>query len=59
VLTGSGEQGVAALLDRGGRMLVVRVTPAEATMSLSPFRVYNDEITYRLDGDPAELRPGR
>jgi 2-desacetyl-2-hydroxyethyl bacteriochlorophyllide A dehydrogenase len=33
------------LLDRGGRLLVFGVSPAEATLSLSPFRVYNDEIT--------------
>jgi 2-desacetyl-2-hydroxyethyl bacteriochlorophyllide A dehydrogenase len=46
--------GVAALVDRGGRMLVFGVTPAEATMSLSPFRVYNDEIT--VTGSMAILR---
>ena len=46
--------GVAALLDRGGRLLVFGVTPAEATMSLSPFRVYNDEIT--VTGSMAILR---
>jgi 2-desacetyl-2-hydroxyethyl bacteriochlorophyllide A dehydrogenase len=33
------------LLDRGGRLLVFGVSPAEAVLSLSPFRVYNDEIT--------------
>ncbi len=46
--------GVAGLLDRGGRLLVFGVTPAEATMSLSPFRVYNDEIT--ITGSMAILR---
>jgi threonine dehydrogenase-like Zn-dependent dehydrogenase len=34
-----------ALLERGGRLLVFGVAPAEATVRLSPFRVYNDEIT--------------
>src|ERR1700728_4876444 len=46
--------GVSALLDRGGRLLVFGVTPAEAIMSLSPFRVYNDEIT--VTGSMAILR---
>ena len=46
--------GVAALLDRGGRLLVFGVAPAEATLSLSPFRVYNDEIT--VTGSMAILR---
>jgi 2-desacetyl-2-hydroxyethyl bacteriochlorophyllide A dehydrogenase len=46
--------GVSALLDRGGRLLVFGVAPAEATMSLSPFRVYNDEIT--VTGSMAILR---
>jgi len=46
--------GVSALLGRGGRLLVFGVTPAEATMSLSPFRVYNDEIT--VTGSMAILR---
>jgi threonine dehydrogenase-like Zn-dependent dehydrogenase len=46
--------GVAGLLDRGGRLLVFGVTPAEATLSLSPFRVYNDEIT--VTGSMAILR---
>jgi len=45
---------VAALLDRGGRLLVFGVAPAEATLSLSPFRVYNDEIT--VTGSMAILR---
>jgi NADPH2:quinone reductase len=46
--------GAAGLLDRGGRLLVFGVTPAEATLSLSPFRVYNDEIT--VTGSMAILR---
>ena len=46
--------GVAGLVDRGGRLLVFGVTPAEATLSLSPFRVYNDEIT--VTGSMAILR---
>jgi len=46
--------GAAGLLDRGGRLLVFGVAPAEATMSLSPFRVYNDEIT--VTGSMAILR---
>jgi 2-desacetyl-2-hydroxyethyl bacteriochlorophyllide A dehydrogenase len=46
--------GVSGLLDRGGRLLVFGVAPAEATMSLSPFRVYNDEIT--VTGSMAILR---
>ncbi len=32
-------------LRRGGRLLVFGVAPAEARISLSPFRIYNDEIT--------------
>ncbi|PKW15394.1 zinc-dependent alcohol dehydrogenase family protein [Saccharopolyspora spinosa] len=31
-------------LRRGGRLLVFGVAPAEARVSLSPFRIYNDEI---------------
>jgi NADPH2:quinone reductase len=30
---------------RGGRFLVFGVAPPDATVSLSPFRIYNDEIT--------------
>jgi 2-desacetyl-2-hydroxyethyl bacteriochlorophyllide A dehydrogenase len=30
---------------RGGRLLVFGVAPAEASVALSPFRIYNDEIT--------------
>jgi hypothetical protein len=37
--------GPVTVVDRGGRLLVFGVTPAEATMSLSPFRIDNDEIT--------------
>ncbi|MBB1157708.1 zinc-dependent alcohol dehydrogenase family protein [Amycolatopsis dendrobii] len=32
-------------LHRGGRLLVFGVAPAEARVALSPFRIYNDEIT--------------
>jgi 2-desacetyl-2-hydroxyethyl bacteriochlorophyllide A dehydrogenase len=32
-------------LRRGGRFLVFGVAPAESRVSLSPFRIYNDEIT--------------
>ena len=32
-------------LDRGGRLLIFGVTNGDATVSLSPFRIYNDEIT--------------
>jgi 2-desacetyl-2-hydroxyethyl bacteriochlorophyllide A dehydrogenase len=47
-------QAASDLLDRGGRLLVFGVTPAEATLSLSPFRVYNDEII--ITGSMAILR---
>jgi 2-desacetyl-2-hydroxyethyl bacteriochlorophyllide A dehydrogenase len=46
--------GAAGLLDRGGRLLVFGVSPAEASISLSPFRVYNDELT--VTGSMAILR---
>jgi 2-desacetyl-2-hydroxyethyl bacteriochlorophyllide A dehydrogenase len=42
------------LLDRGGRMLVFGVSAADAAISVSPFRVYNDEIT--ITGSMAILR---
>jgi len=32
-------------LRRGGRMMIFGVSPAEARMAVSPFRVYNDELT--------------
>jgi 2-desacetyl-2-hydroxyethyl bacteriochlorophyllide A dehydrogenase len=32
-------------LDRGGRLLIFGVASADATVSLSPFRIYNDELT--------------
>ncbi len=32
-------------LERGGRLLIFGVTSGDATVSLSPFRIYNDEIT--------------
>jgi 2-desacetyl-2-hydroxyethyl bacteriochlorophyllide A dehydrogenase len=38
------EQGLDAVR-RGGRFLVFGVAPSEARVALSPFRVYNDEIT--------------
>jgi 2-desacetyl-2-hydroxyethyl bacteriochlorophyllide A dehydrogenase len=47
-------EAVAGLLDRGGRLLVFGVSAAEATISVSPFRVYNDEIT--ITGSMAILR---
>src|SRR5260370_28380952 len=33
------------LLDRGGQLLVFGVSPADAAVSVSPFRIYNDEPT--------------
>jgi 2-desacetyl-2-hydroxyethyl bacteriochlorophyllide A dehydrogenase len=42
------------LLDRGGRLLIFGVAPAEAAIAVSPFRVYNDEIT--IVGSMAILR---
>ena len=42
------------LVDRGGRMLVFGVSPAEAMVGVSPFRVYNDELT--ITGSMAILR---
>ena len=42
------------LLDRGGRMLVFGVSPAEAAIRVSPFRVYNDELA--ITGSMAILR---
>jgi 2-desacetyl-2-hydroxyethyl bacteriochlorophyllide A dehydrogenase len=42
------------LLSRGGRMLVFGVSPADAAIGVSPFRVYNDEIT--ITGSMAILR---
>jgi 2-desacetyl-2-hydroxyethyl bacteriochlorophyllide A dehydrogenase len=44
----------AALLDRGGRLLVFGVSTADALIKVSPFRVYNDEIT--ITGSMAILR---
>jgi NADPH2:quinone reductase len=32
-------------LDRGGRLLIFGVASGDASVSLSPFRIYNDEIT--------------
>ncbi|HYX58598.1 MAG TPA: alcohol dehydrogenase catalytic domain-containing protein [Streptosporangiaceae bacterium] len=34
-----------ASLGRGGRLLIFGVTSGDATVALSPFRIYNDEIT--------------
>ena len=42
------------LLDRGGRMLVFGVAPAQAAIGISPFRIYNDELT--IVGSMAVLR---
>jgi 2-desacetyl-2-hydroxyethyl bacteriochlorophyllide A dehydrogenase len=42
------------LLDRGGKLLVFGVSPADAAVSVSPFRVYNDELT--IVGSMAILR---
>ena len=42
------------LLGRGGRMLVFGVAPADAAIAVSPFRVYNDELT--IVGSMAVLR---
>jgi 2-desacetyl-2-hydroxyethyl bacteriochlorophyllide A dehydrogenase len=47
-------ESATGLLGRGGRMLVFGVSPAEAMVSVSPFRVYNDEIT--VTGSMAILR---
>jgi 2-desacetyl-2-hydroxyethyl bacteriochlorophyllide A dehydrogenase len=47
-------EAASGLLDRGGRLLVFGVSPAEAAISVSPFRVYNDEIT--ITGSMAILR---
>ena len=38
------EAGFAAL-ERGGRLLIFGVTSGDAMVSLSPFRIYNDELT--------------
>ena len=42
------------LLDRGGQLLVFGVSPADAAVSVSPFRIYNDELT--IVGSMAILR---
>jgi 2-desacetyl-2-hydroxyethyl bacteriochlorophyllide A dehydrogenase len=47
-------QAALGLVDRGGRLLIFGVSPAEATLSASPFRIYNDEIT--ITGSMAILR---
>jgi NADPH2:quinone reductase len=38
-------EGAFAVAKRGGKLLVFGVAPSEARISLSPFRIYNDEIT--------------
>ena len=38
-------EGAFAAVKRGGKLLVFGVAPSEARISLSPFRIYNDEIT--------------
>jgi NADPH2:quinone reductase len=38
-------EGGFAAAKRGGKLLVFGVAPGEARISLSPFRIYNDEIT--------------
>jgi 2-desacetyl-2-hydroxyethyl bacteriochlorophyllide A dehydrogenase len=47
-------QTALGLVGRGGRMLVFGVAPAEAGIRVSPFSVYNDEIT--ITGSMAILR---
>jgi 2-desacetyl-2-hydroxyethyl bacteriochlorophyllide A dehydrogenase len=47
-------ESAVGLLDRGGRLLVFGVSPAEAAIRVSPFRVYNDELT--ITGSMAILR---
>jgi threonine dehydrogenase-like Zn-dependent dehydrogenase len=42
------------LLDRGGRLLVFGVAPAAARVEVSPFRIYNDQLT--IVGSMAILR---
>ena len=38
-------EGAFAAVKRGGKLLIFGVAPSEAKISLSPFRIYNDEIT--------------
>jgi threonine dehydrogenase-like Zn-dependent dehydrogenase len=47
-------EAAVGLLERGGRMLVFGVSAAGATIAVSPFRVYNDELT--ILGSMAILR---
>jgi 2-desacetyl-2-hydroxyethyl bacteriochlorophyllide A dehydrogenase len=47
-------QTAIGLLGRGGRMLVFGVSPAEAEVRASPFRIYNDELV--VTGSMAILR---
>ena len=41
----SAMEGAFTTVKRGGKFLVFGVAPGEARISLSPFRIYNDEIT--------------
>ncbi|HLK01850.1 MAG TPA: zinc-dependent alcohol dehydrogenase family protein [Streptosporangiaceae bacterium] len=47
-------EAVTGMVSPGGTMLVFGVSPADALMRVSPFRVYNDEIT--ITGSMAILR---
>ncbi len=38
-------EGAFAAVKRGGKFMIFGVAPSEARISLSPFRIYNDEIT--------------
>ncbi len=38
-------EGAFDMVKRGGKLLVFGVAPAEAQVSIPPFRIYNDEIT--------------
>ena len=41
----SAMEGAFAAVKRGGRFMIFGVAPSEARISLSPFRIYNEEIT--------------
>src|SRR6185312_10081666 len=47
-------ESILDLLDPGGRLLVFGVAPAQARVAVSPFRIYNDELT--IVGSMAILR---
>ena len=38
-------EGAFAAVKRGGKFMIFGVAPSEARISLSPFRIYNEEIT--------------